>query len=809
MIRPSLLLPSLFTSEIALVLNNTYNESSIVYDNGSYFYTDDYYDQVNYWQLKLTATFDSGSCGFGDTSTDGEFTSKPGYANLKIYNFNESSGARDEIFDVSFIQTKCPNKIEVYFQYPTYYNPLIFLSNCSQVYHNYTYGGYNNTDDVYFNDSQLYSGSTPNTTSTTSATSASTTGFHFPYGYTTQSGTQAPRGYWETVCLSNDLIIATPFIVEWSDLEYDYLFKPNYFFSNLNYSSGMTYHQVHVVVDPTQPQLWLLDDDKRGRLILLLLFPICGVFFSLIVMICNFRTLRKRCCDSKVCDLYKFVLDGSDIRNEALEHIKIYNFDDDSNYRTKLERKMIDKKEESDIKENTSFLQNACNRIFLTFAVVIILVYGFAILETYGKLNNWQVFEMEGYIVVNSFRNDLDAFFFPTFTVFLTAIILSTSIWIYCVCCGPMLAQYGTLNYKGDKEEANKLLGDSFDTAKAYITHGSSTHPHHFNDHHGDDHDKQKKKKSNKKKGEIGVQLSEYQENSASCTPQVPKTRPPNGSGGKPSKYRVRNNSLSVSSVVGGTGTGNGGGSGDGNTLGVTQNIEMRLQLSAVDEQKERDVSNIKRSKIFSSSPSPPPPPSNPNGTTRSTRSDSNASTMSQVEMAERRISEINQVRRKRIATYGVDSQRHLRQSLSAASKAVCDNYHDRLSVIPLHSKLIAAKYDKNEAFVGYKHAPFLACDACFGLLNVFMFTLSYVILFFFVCLCKDSESSCKDIFFFWLCCVVLWLSGFGLGFMGGLQVLKLIFYWILVMHFKHYKMIHWKKLILLLFGKKEKRMIC
>ena len=390
------LLPALFEHEITLVLtqNDTIFQDLWYSDSSNYTSSNSSSSlSQNYWQITVNAAFDT-DC-YSDTSR----SITPGYARMTLYAYNESTGSRDELYDISLLQTECPATIELFIEYPTSYDPRKFLSNCSVVYYN-------------------------------------------------ENGTN----YTETVCQGNELISYSPFIIEWSDHDYDYLFRPNYIYSNQNYSAGISYKLVYDVVEPVSDGLWLAKEQNVGMFVLLLLFPIFACIFGLIMFCCN----ASICMNQKIdwFDIDSYVIDGAKIRQTALRDIKMYHFTSESQFLTKKERRKIDQSIDD---TNLTPLQRACNWVFFVFAVNITIVYGLAFIEKTAQLDGEPLWIFE---ITRESREEIDSYLFPTFFMAFLAISCSTFTWIVCCACGCYYVEYKKL-YAKDPEKAQQMLSDA------------------------------------------------------------------------------------------------------------------------------------------------------------------------------------------------------------------------------------------------------------------------------------------------------------------------------------------------------------
>ena len=101
---PPILVPSLFDYQISLIIanhttttsNSNYNSTSLVSSTDSNATNITY----NYWHIEMTGTFDT-DC-YSDNSID-EFV--PGYASLTLYCYNDTIGYREELYQLSFLQS--------------------------------------------------------------------------------------------------------------------------------------------------------------------------------------------------------------------------------------------------------------------------------------------------------------------------------------------------------------------------------------------------------------------------------------------------------------------------------------------------------------------------------------------------------------------------------------------------------------------------------------------------------------------------------------------------------------------------------
>ena len=368
-----LLLPSQFSSSIELFINN----SNI--------------SEYNVWQVTLSATFDTFCDDFIGVYNDSTNTIIPGFANMKFYEYNETSGYREQLFDVSFLQIDCPGVVELYIEYPTTYDPRYFLSNCS-------------------------SNSSTNTNTNTNTTTDET----------------------ETDCFENDLIRETPFMFSWSDMKYDYILRPTYYFTSNDYSAGMTYTSVHTVKKPSYRLFWLLEDQNLNTTLLILIFPFLAFTFGAIMLCCNldyFTKMRRHCCD---LDPNRFVLDASQIRQHALNDVKDHHFTQQSQFNTEQQRKKIHKKTHQREKQDT-VLSAACKHVFPTAATVITLIYLIAIIEKLGQFQGW----LDKPIFI-TFSTDNDEAFLLAFF----ALGLAIAAWVICCFGGCYAKQKYNLMYR-------------------------------------------------------------------------------------------------------------------------------------------------------------------------------------------------------------------------------------------------------------------------------------------------------------------------------------------------------------------------
>ena len=362
-----LLIPSAFNTQIRLFMNNS---------NDSY--------KANTWHVKLGATFDN--C-FDYDETDSNF--RPGYTKLIVYTFNETFGDRSELFNLSLLQVKCPGTIEVKFDWPTNYDPTNYFTNCSQIYYNLT----------------------------TNYTVTSDNGTNITVSNVTLVN--------ETYCFSNELITASPFMIEWSDNAFSYLLYTTYIYGNYNYSAGIDYFTPWEVFDPSQALLWLLQEDELGVTILLLVFPFCSLIFSIMMCTLNVQYCRKPKNHCLALDV--FVLDATKLRQNALIHVQKYHFTPNSQFIDETVR------QSSDEQKKATYFEKACNQAFVTVATVTTFVYGLALLEKIALLQDWDYFDNTYWYLFSSYRERWDSFFYPTFIY--AFIALSFSLLIWSVCC--------------------------------------------------------------------------------------------------------------------------------------------------------------------------------------------------------------------------------------------------------------------------------------------------------------------------------------------------------------------------------------
>ena len=401
--RP-LLVPSLFDHRISLIRTNKTNTSE--FDNNI----------INsFWHLEISATFDT-DC-YGSDSMENFI---PGYALLTLYSYNETTGYREELHQVSILQTECPSNIDVVIEYNTTYDPSVHLDNCTVYYipiFNFSSSGNNDSSSIYYQNSSYY------------------------------------HVYQE--CFSNELIVETPFIVIWSDLSYDYLFKPNWYYSNQNYTSEIKYGIVYDVIDPDDKILWLLESKNIGTFILILIFPFCSCICSFVVLCCN----AKICCtrEIKCCDIYSYVLDGSKIRQKALRDVKMYHFTNNSQFLNKRERDTID----GHLTHIHTPLQKACKHVFLVFATIITIIYAIAFYLKYLEYNNSQsqIFYSIYFVTFAQVEDEWDDFFFPTFVLAFISLTMASMIWIFCCLCTCYGLEYHKLR-KESAETAKKMIHD-------------------------------------------------------------------------------------------------------------------------------------------------------------------------------------------------------------------------------------------------------------------------------------------------------------------------------------------------------------
>ena len=225
---PALLIPSMFVNKLTLEINDDWygNTSNASYTSNS--------TMANYWQLELSARFDN--CL--DTSSSNET-----FFNYTLYS-NSTNSTEEEAeesdppgyarFTLYTFNESSGNREEMF-------SIDIFQTHCPASVDLYV------EQETYFN----------------------------PYDYINlTNGT------------SQDILYSIPFMAEWIDSEYSYLFKIFYTF-NLQQGSDFYYGIVHEVVDPKTPTFWLLTESQTGFQIL---FSV-SLFFTIVglLLVCHFN----------------------------------------------------------------------------------------------------------------------------------------------------------------------------------------------------------------------------------------------------------------------------------------------------------------------------------------------------------------------------------------------------------------------------------------------------------------------------------------------------------------------------------------
>eukprot|EP01083_Nonionella_stella_P299236 1015583_1 len=341
--NPSTLVTALFANIISLDLGG--NNS-----NGT-----------NYWNLELSAAFDN--CNDLQSNTTSH-PRNPGYARVTVFEYNESISYREELFDISILQTECPSTIELYIEHPTYYNPLFYFNNCTN--------------------------STAN----------------------------------ENCTASN--VHEIPFMIRWMDDKYSYIFKLHYFYGPYKPSS-ITYEVPHHIIEPRAAAFWLFEETSLLSLCLLLIvFGLCCTCCSCIDCkdcSCKWYLMRRsniecikdanrKCCCCVRCNSPskgEYILDGSKIKRDVLDNVIFHHFDENA-YHHLLSHSAAKYKEKI-IGTKLSPFELSLYTMPAAFIVAITIVYTMAIFTDSAAF-------------IDSFD---DLFFnhaFTAFFAFLSAIIL-------------------------------------------------------------------------------------------------------------------------------------------------------------------------------------------------------------------------------------------------------------------------------------------------------------------------------------------------------------------------------------------------
>eukprot|EP01083_Nonionella_stella_P080282 220580_1 len=341
--NPSTLVTALFANIISLDLGG--NNS-----NGT-----------NYWNLELSAAFDN--CNDLQSNTTSH-PRDPGYARVTVFEYNESISYREELFDISILQTECPSTIELYIEHPTYYNPLFYFNNCTN--------------------------STAN----------------------------------ENCTASN--VHEIPFMIRWMDDKYSYIFKLHYFYGPYKPSS-ITYEVPHHIIEPRAAAFWLFEETSLLSLCLLLIvFGLCCTCCSCIDCkdcSCKWYLMRRsniecikdanrKCCCCVRCNSPskgEYILDGSKIKRDVLDNVIFHHFDENA-YHHLLSHSAAKYKEKI-IGTKLSPFELSLYTMPAAFIVAITIVYTMAIFTDSAAF-------------IDSFD---DLFFnhaFTAFFAFLSAIIL-------------------------------------------------------------------------------------------------------------------------------------------------------------------------------------------------------------------------------------------------------------------------------------------------------------------------------------------------------------------------------------------------
>eukprot|EP01083_Nonionella_stella_P080186 220207_1 len=344
---PSTLVTALFMNMISLTMGNG----------------------TNYWKLELSAAFDN--CQ--GLEIESENPQQPGFAQLTIFEYNESVNYRQQLFDIAILQTECPATILIYIEHPTFYNPLLYINNCS-------HSAINNTNSSEYENC---------TTST---------------------------------------VHAIPFMIRWVDNAYSYIFKVHYFHGPYRPSS-ITYDTPYDVIDAEPIRFWLFD--KPGLFAMCLLLAIFGVCCSCCACVdrdqksikcylfrrtkvqCNDGNHESRCCMK--CEYERrgdYMLDGSKIKREVLDNLIFHHFDEDAC--THLLTQSVAKHKGKIIGRDLTPFELSLYIMPATFVIAISTVFGLTVLSD-----------------AHPFSDDFDDLFFNNaFTVFISFL---TSIMLYIV----------------------------------------------------------------------------------------------------------------------------------------------------------------------------------------------------------------------------------------------------------------------------------------------------------------------------------------------------------------------------------------
>eukprot|EP01084_Bolivina_argentea_P180568 311969_1 len=345
-----LLVTTLFNNAISLQINNN--------------------NITNYWQLSLSASFDN-CIEFYNNVT--EFSA--GYAKLKIYEYNESLSYREEIIDLSILQTECPSNINIYIEHPTNYNPLLFFNNCSRNISNCTI----------------------------------------------------------------ETIHEIPFMIEWVDNKYSYFFKVHYFYGPARPSSIQYNLPHHVTQPSAIILWLINEPVLLAMCLIFIIFTFCcaciGCYdfekqsfrYYIIRNNIEYDKKNKKCCGIRYKNRAfdeEYIIDGATLKTSVLDSVIFHHFKKDATKHL-MSQTENQQKQEVTLRKLSPF-QISIAAMPPTFVIAFTVVY--AIVIFWGKID-FKIFHTFNELF---FNNSFTAFIAFIAAFVLYSIIVALIYWWFC-----------------------------------------------------------------------------------------------------------------------------------------------------------------------------------------------------------------------------------------------------------------------------------------------------------------------------------------------------------------------------------------